>query len=516
MTRYKEILRLYHHLGIKKLQIAESLGCSRTTVISVLAAAAKASVGWEDVKELSDREVKQILFPSSDVVLPQYRMPDWDCIHKEMGRTGVTLSLLWVEYCEECRNSGQIPYQSTQFYKYYREYTQKHRATMHINRKPGDIMEVDWAGDAAHITDSVTGEVIKAYIFVAVLAYSKYAYVEAFFSQNEAAWIAAHNGAYRYFGGVARITVPDNLKTGVISNTKDKTVINRTYQEMAEHYDTAILPARPYRPKDKPNAEGEVGVVSTWIIAALRNRTFFSLAELNVAIMEKLPEYNERPFQKKDGSRYSMYLEEKVLLKPLPKFPFEIAFWKTAKLQDNYHVASGGKYYSAPYEFIGKELDLRIAEGTIEIFCAGTRIASHPLLPPHGGKYSTREEHMPPEHRAYGEWNADRFCSWADKFGPNARAVVDYFFSNVKVEQQAYKACRALLHLADKYSAIRLEAACEKAISFSPYPSLRSIQAVLKSGRDRLPDSEDKEPEQSEASLYGFVRGADYYKGGDN
>ena len=513
MTKYKEILRLYHNLGIKKLQIAESLGCSRTTVTSVLNAAAQAGIAWEDVKGLADREVKRLLYPSDDREQPQYRMPDFEHIHKELRRNGVTLSLLWVEYCEECRNSGQIPYQSTQFYKHYADYAKKHKATMRMDRKPGDILEVDWAGSTAHIIDQITGEAIDAYVFVAALAYSKYAYAEAFLKRDEASWIAAHNHMYRFFGGVTRILAPDNLRTGITLNSREETVVNRTYQEMAEHYDTAVLPARPKKARDKPNVEGDVGDISIWIIAALRNGQFFTLAELNDAIMEKLGEYNAKEFQKKEGSRHSMYLEEKPLLRPLPKFPFEIAQWKKAKIQFDYHVTHDRKHYSVPYEYIGKDVDLRITADTLEVFYAGERIASHPLALPPGKLHSTFPEHMPPNHQKFGEWDAGRFKKWADKFGPGTRAVVDYFFSNAKVEQQAYKTCRALLHLADKYTGSRLEAACEKSLAFSPYPSLRGVQAILKSGRDRLPDSEDSEPDTAR-SQYGFTRGADYY-GGD-
>ena len=208
-----------------------------------------------------------------------------------------------------------------------------------------------------------------------------------------------------------------------------------------------------------------------------------------------------------------MYLEEKPLLRPLPKFPFEIAEWKTARVQFDYHVANDKKYYSVPYEYVGKDVDLRLTEDTIEVFYAGERIASHPRAIPYGKLHDTIPEHMPPEHRKYGEWNADRFKKWADKFGPSTRAVIEYFFSIAKVEQQAYKTCRALLHLADKYTGKRLEAACEKSLTFSPYPSLRGVQAILKSGRDRLQDSEDAEPTAA-SFKYGFTRGAEYY-GGD-
>lgn len=516
MTKFKEILRLHFHLGINKLKIAESLGCSRTTVTGVLKAANREGVTWEDVRGLDDREVKRRLYPSDDREQPQYMTPDFDRVHTELMRSGVTLSLLWVEYCEECRIAGRIPYKSTQFYKYYREYAQKHKATMVIHRKPGDVMEVDWAGDTAHLIDPATGEFVKAYIFVAALAYSKYSYAEAFVDMKEAAWIAAHNHAYRYFGGVTRILAPDNLKTGVVSNTKHETVINRTYQEMAEHYDTAVIPARVRKPKDKPNAEGEVGVISTWIIAALRNGQFFTLDELNSAIRAKLDEYNAKPFQKKDGSRHSMYAEEKSFLRPLPTSPYEIAEWKKLKVQFDYHVTVGGKHYSVPYEFIGKDVDVRVTADSVEVFYATERIASHPCLGPHDRLHSTIPGHMPEKHQKAGEWNAGRFRKWADKFGPYTRAVIDCFFENAKVEEQAFKTCRALLHLADKYSAARLEATCGKSLSFSHRPSLRGVQAILKSGRDRLSDSEEREPDKNDPSPHGFTRGAEYYGGGDD
>lgn len=514
MTKYKEILRLYCHLGVSKLKIAESLGYSRTTVTAVLGAASNEGLAWEDVKDLDDREVKRLLYPADENgQQPQYMMPDFERIHAELRRSGVTLSLLWVEYCEACRLVGQMPYKSTQFYKYYREFAQKHKATMVIHRKPGDIMEVDWAGDPAYLTDPVTGEPVKAYVFVAALAYSKYAYAEAFTDMKEASWIAAHNHAYLYFNGVTRILVPDNLKTGITSNTKDETVVTRAYQELAEHYDTAVLPARVEKPRDKPNVEGEVGVASTWIIAALRNGQFFTLGELNAAIREKLEELNAREFQKKGGSRHSMYLEEKPFLRPLPTSPYEIAEWKACKVHFDYHVTAGGKYYSVPYEFIGKDVDVRLTADSIEVFYATERIASHPRLGPCDSLHSTLPGHMPEKHQRAGDWNASRFRKWADKFGPCTRAVIDCFFENVKIEEQAFKTCRALLHLADKYSVARLEAACAKSLSFSHRPSLRGVKAILNAGSDRLLDPEGQA--QEGPSPHGFTRGAKYYEGSE-
>jgi len=241
----------------------------------------------------------------------------------------------------------------TQFCLYYREFAQKTKATMHIDRKPGDQMEVDWAGQTACLFDTNSGEEIPAYIFVAVLSSSQYAYVEAFLSQNQECWIAAHVNAYKFFGGATRMLVPDNLKTGVQKASWDTPMINKSYQEMSEHYSTAIMPARVRRPKDKPNVEGAVGVISTWILAALRNQRFFSLVELNEAIKEKLTEFNAKPFQKRAGSRLSVFIdEEQPLLLPLPATHYELSTWKVATVQFNYHIAVNGMFYSVPHELI--------------------------------------------------------------------------------------------------------------------------------------------------------------------
>jgi transposase len=279
MTNYREILRL-NSLGIYKQDIAKACGCSRNTVASVLKKAGEKGIGWEAAEGLTNNELAERLFPGNQTQ-PVYKMPDWEYIHREMAKSGVTLSLLWAEYCEQCRASGEIPYKTTQFNKYYGEYVQKTKATMHITHKPGEIMEVDWAGKTACIRNTDTGEPIKAYIFVAVLPYSGYTYVEAFLSQDQEAWISAHVNAYGYFGGVTRILVPDNLKTGIIKHTRQETVVNKAYQELAEHYRTAVIPARVRSPKDKATVEGSVGIISTWIIAAVRNQQFLSLWELS-------------------------------------------------------------------------------------------------------------------------------------------------------------------------------------------------------------------------------------------
>ena len=256
MTNYKEILRL-HSLGINNTRIAESCGCARSTVISTVQRAQEKGIAWDDIRSLGEAEVARKLYPATSMGR-QYKMPDYEYVHQEMQKSGVTLSLLWVEYCEQCRVNGELPYQSTQFNKYYADFVHKTKATMHLEHKPGETMQVDWAGQTAHIVDTDTGEQLDAYLFVAVLPYSGYAYTEAFLDMKQDAWITAHVNAYRFFGGVTRILTPDNLKTGVIKNTSSETVVNKSYQEMAEHYGTAIIPARPRKPKDKAFVEGSV------------------------------------------------------------------------------------------------------------------------------------------------------------------------------------------------------------------------------------------------------------------
>lgn len=299
-------------------------------------------------------------------------MPDYDWVHRELAKPGVTLQLLWFEYCDRCRDGGETAYQLTQFKKYYREYAAQTKATMHLNRKPGELMEVDWAGQTAAIIDDETGEVIDTYVFVAVLPYSGYGYVEAFLNQTQHSWIAAHVNAYEYFGGVTRILVPDNLKTGVIKHTKAEIILNRSYQEMAEYYGTAIIPTRVRTPKDKATVEGTVGIISTFILAAVRNQKFFTLAELNSEIRERLQKFNHKPFQRKEGSRATLYAEERQFLLPLPKNAYELSEWKKATVQYNYHIQADGHYYSVPYEYIKREVDVRLTRNIVEVFCVTT------------------------------------------------------------------------------------------------------------------------------------------------
>lgn len=511
MVNYREILRL-RSLDYSQRQVAASVHSSRSTISEVYQLADKHGLTWPLSSDVSNMDVRNLLYPER-AAEPGRKMPDCSNIHKELAKPGVTLTLLWSEYCEQCQSENMIPYQYTQFCDYYRNYAKKTKATMRIKRKPGELLEVDWAGKTLSVVDEITGELIPAYVFVASLPCSLYGYAEAYPSMVMENWISAHIHAYQFFGGVTRILVPDNLKTGVIKHTRSEIVLNKVYQEMAEHYGTAVIPARPASPKDKPTAEGTVGVISTWIIAALRNEKFFSFSELNEAIRIKLNEFNSKPFQKKQGSRLQAFEEEeKSFLLPLPASPYEMAVWSTATIQPDYLITVEKCKYSVPYEFIGHTVDIRYTSKTIEVFFQNNRIASHvrrygicdPQILP---------EHMPDNHRKFLTWNKDTFLDWAETVGQSTLAVMKAFLSSYKVEQQSYKSCGALMKLADRYSVTRIEGACSRALSYTPNPSLRSIKTILNTGQDKVkPNKQATKPQPS--GRYGFTRGAEYFGGG--
>jgi transposase len=509
MLNYREIIRL-KSLGYSNLRVGNSCGSSRNTIAEVWKLAQTKGLSWPVQKEFTNEELAATLYPGR-LTAQGRKIPDYEYIYKELAKSGVTLSLLWAEYCEQCQHENLIPYQHSQFSDKYHAYAASKKATLRIKRKPGESMEVDWVGDTLSIIDETTGESVKAYVFVACLPCSLYSYAEAFPDMKSNHWIEAHVHAYSFFGGVTRILVPDNLKTGVIKNTSTELILNRSYHEMAEHYGTAIIPARPITPRDKPNAEGTVGVIETWIIAALRNRKYFSFEELNSAIREKLLEFNKKPFQKKKGSRFTAFEEEeKDFLMPLPASQYETAVWSKATIQPDYLITIGNCKYSVPYEFIGKKVEIRTTEKTIEVFFHGQRIASHvhqtyskePIYVP---------EHMPENHRKYLTYNTENFLKWGEKIGANTLIVVKNFLYMHKVEQQGYKACVSLMRLADRYSLERVEKACETGLTYTPCPSLKNIATILKNGQDRI---KTKATSSHSDISRGITRGAAYFQGG--
>lgn len=510
MVNYREIIRL-KCLEYSNMSVASSCGSSRNTVAEVWTLAQEKGLIWPIPDALNNKDLQQILYPDREV-LESRRLPDYEYIYNELAKPGVTLSLLWAEYCAQCNAERTIPYQHSQFNEKYHAYAASKKATLRISHKPGESMEVDWVGDTLRVFDELSGESMKAYVFVACLPCSLYSYAEAFPDMRSNHWIQAHVHAYSFFGGVTRILINDNLKTGVIKNTKIELVLNRSYYEMAEYYGTAIIPARPVKPRDKPSAEGTVNVIETWIMAALRNRKFFSFEEMNRAIREKLLEFNAKPFQKKPGSRLTAFEEEeKQFLMPLPASPYETAIWSKATIQPDYLIVVGDCKYSVPYEYIGKEVEIRSTEKTVEVFYQGHRIASHirktyspdPIYVP---------EHMPEKHRKFLTYNAEHFEDWARGVGGSTLVITRFFLTMHKVEQQGYKPCASLMRLADRYSTERLEKACERALSYTPSPNLKLITTILKNGQDRV---ENHLPDTSTNQPRGITRGVSYFKGGD-
>ena len=323
---------------------------------------------------------------------------------------------------------------------------------MHLNHKPGEIMQVDWTGDTPAVIDTDTGEIIPAYVFVATLPYSGYSYVEAFFSMNQEAWTTAHVNAFKYFGDVIRIIQCDNLKTGIQKHGRDEVILNKSYQELEEHYGTAILPARVRALKDKTAMEGTVGIISTFVLAVLRKRQFLSLPELNEAIHDRLETFNRKPFQKREVRRISNFAQEKPFLHPLPPRHFELATWKVATVGSNYHISVELMNYSIPFEYIKQKVDIRLTRATMDVFYVGNRIGSHPRLYGRFNQYSTIQEPQKYVHR-----NGECFIHWAGKVGSYTRTVVRAILSSYKVEQQGYKSCMVLLQIHPRTTGERLQ-----------------------------------------------------------
>ena len=515
MSKEHQIL---HHLSEGKSQrmIAGTLGVSRNTVASVFTAAMRSGRSYPELLQLDETALFQTLFPEK-AAEPVWVPPDYEKIHKELLRHGVTLRLLWEEYVDACREAKQPPYMYSQFCKRYADYVDQNRLTMHIQHKPGDKLMVDWAGTKLTVYDRYSGAAQTCHLFVAVLPFSMYCYAEAFATMKQEDWITAHIHLYSFLGGSTRLLVSDNLKTGVIQNRKhEDPVFNRSYSELTEHYKTALLPARVLAPKDKAAVEGTVGQLTSRIIAKLRDKRYFSLYDLNQAVFRELKAFNARPFQKKEGSRYSVYTEEELpFMQPLPLFPYEFASWKIATVQLNYHVSFDKQYYSVPYAYARKKVDIRSTDTLIEIYYQGNRICSHKRLHGRMGQYATNPDHMPKNHQLYSEWNADRFKRWASDIGPSAREVVDKIFASYRVEEQAYKGCLSLLKLADRYTSDRLENACRVALAHIPSPRYKNIRLILEAGQDLPKKQEAVQPDDTEnINSFTHLRGASYYGGG--
>ena len=511
MTNYREILRL-HSLGYSQRCIASSAKVSRNKVSEVLKKAEELHISLPLDDNVTNEVLDELFNDEKNSNSVKYSVINYDYIHRELSKKGVTLTLPWQEYCEAAYVNGEKPYMSTQFFDKYHRWARVTKATMRVTHKPGDTMQVDWAGGTIPYLDSITGEEYKAYLFVAALPCSNYLYVEACTDMKMENWLMCHVHAYSYFGGVTRILVPDNLKTGVTANTRYETQLNESYRELAEYYGTAIVPARVRKPQDKGLVERSVGFSTTWIIAALREQKFFSFSEVREAVAEKLEIINTKPFQKRPGNRREAYLsEEKEFMLPLPNKPYEPSVWKQQTVGNEYLISDGLNKYSVPFDLIGEQVQIRITKDLVEVYFKGCRMTSHKRLDKYSIQPVVKPEHMPQNHREYLGYNADEFREWAANVGKSTVEVVKYFLSSGSAPEQGYKACVSLSKLGKRYGKKKLESACERILAFSSSPSIRNITTLLKNRSDT-----ENKTEADNSNKYCITRGAAYWKkGGD-
>ena len=503
MVKYREILR-QRAMGISIRNIAFSCKCSTATVVTVVDRAKARGLEWPLPEEMNDAAIRAVIYPREPKPDASKAEIDHERVDKEMERPGVTLMVLWSEYCDAALASGKEPYMYSAFCQKHRSWAAANKVAMHIERKPAQEMQVDYAGDTMAVLDLDAGELLKVYVFAACLPYSGELYAEGFYDMKEESWVEAHVHAFAFYGGSVPIIVPDNLKQGVVKNTVEELVVNEQYRRMAEHYGCAIVPARPRRPRDKGAVEMGVRVIEQRAMAPLRDRVFTSLAQLNEALMDKVREINARPFQKRDGSRDEVFIrQEKPLLAPLPGKPYEMVTRKTATVNFNYHVAFDGSWYSTPFSFVKREVEVCATKSAVWVVCDGERIAMHRRLHGPRGSYSTNPEHMPDSHRDFVEWDGDRFRSWAREIGPSCEEVVDAILKSRKIEQQSYRSCRGVLSLAKKHGKGMLEQACAKALSYSPRPSYKMVKSLIAKMAESVPENPDDGA---------YLRGSDYYQ----
>jgi transposase len=506
MRRIRDILRLTFGEGLSRRQVSLSLGVPFTTVADHVNRARAAGLAWPLPEDLDDAGLEALLFPP---VLPsnvQRPLPDWTRVHTELRRKGVTLQLLWVEYREA--NPDGLGY--SQFANLYRQWRRHVDVVMRQHHNAGEKLFVDFAGMTIPIYEPTrTTVAFNAQLFVAVLGASSYLFAEALRNQDLESWVNGNVDALESFGGAPEIVVPDNLKSAVTTASRYEPDVNATFQEMARHYQMAVVPARPYKPRDKAKAEAGVQLAERWIIARLRHERFTSLAEANVAIARCVDVINHRSFKKMDGSRAELFERlDRPALRPLPTEPYEFAVWRRQRVNIDYHVELERHYYSVPYQLVGKQLDVRATRSTLEVFFNAKRVASHLRSHLRHG-FSTDPAHMPESHRRHAQWTPSRIIAWADKTGPAAAALVDGILARRPHPEQGYRAALGIIRLADRYGQDRCEAACARALAMSSF-SYKSVQSILQHNLDRqaLPTSTATRP----TPMHRNVRGPSYYR----
>lgn len=509
MRKIREVLRL-SALGLKQHQIARSCSVVQSTVHKYLKQARAAGLGWPLPEELGDQELDQVLFGKRETP-PSRRLhspPDFGAMQKDLEtHKDLTVELLWQEY----RRNEPGGYGYSRFCDLYREWSRGRNVTLRQPHAPGEKMFVDYAGATLPVQDRESGEMRTAAIFVAALGFSSYTFAEATWTQSLPDWIGSHMRAFEYFGGVPKLVVPDNLKAAVNRTCRYEPDLNPTYSEMAAHYEVAVLPARPRKPRDKAKVENAVQVVQRWVLAALRKRRFFSLAEANDAITELLWKLNHKPFRKREGTRASLFASmDRPALRALPAERYQMGQWRRLKVELDYHVPAEEHFYSVPYQLVGQEVDLRVTASTVEIFHRGLRVASHARSFA-AGQSTTLAEHRPKAHQQYLEWTPSRLLSWAETTGPHTAELFRNILAARPHPQMGYRSCLGLVRLGGKHGLERLEAAAARALHFGAC-SFQSVDSILRHRLENepLPGATPEAP--SPLTVHSNLRGASYFE----
>lgn len=506
MKKIKEIVRLRLECRMSVRNIARSCDIPRSTVDDYLRRVSVAGLDWPTATDLSETELEARLFPAGTDKPPTRPLPDFAWIQKELRdhtNVNLTLAQLWQEYMAQHPNG----FLYSRFCELYREWQKKQDFCFRHDHRVGEKVFVDYC-NGLFLTHPQTGEKIPTHLFVAAWGASNFTFAEASLSQNLSSWIGSHVRAFAYFGCVPRIVTGDNLKSGVTKPCRYEPEVNLTYADMAEHYGVALIPTRPFKPRDKAKIEAGVLVAQRWILAALRHRTFHTLAEMNTAIRELLEKLNDRPMRKLKKSRRQMFDEvDRPVAKALPEKPYEFTEWKKATVNIDYHIAVDHHYYSVPYRYLREEVDVRVGATLVEVLRKGERIAAHPRrFEKH--HHSTLVEHMPPDHQKYAEWNPARITAWAAKTGPSTVRFVEALIKAKAIPEQAYRACLGVFRLTKSYPVARVEAACERALRYNAV-SFKSLRLILEKSLDQQKDGSPAAT--SSLPPHENIRGGAYY-----
>jgi len=508
MRKIREVMRLSYGLKASRREIALSVDIARSTVAEYLYRSEAAGLSWPVPEDLSDEDLERLLFPPTPSVSePKRPMPDWPEVQRQLARKGVTLLLLWHEYMD--KNPDGYGY--SRYASLHREWLDKTDLRMRQHHKAGEKLFVDFAGLTMPVTDPATGQVRTVQVFASAMGASQRIFAKAYEAQSLENWLGANCDAFEFYGALPEMLVPDNLKSGVTSADRFEPVLNQAFAEFARHYGIAVVPARPKKPRDKSKVENAVQQVERWVLAPLRDQMFFSLEELNLAIVLKLDELDVRLMKGPGVSRRELFDEiDRPAMRKLDVPRYQFARWKRAKVAPDYCVEFEGHRYSVPYTLVGRHVELRVNLSTVEIFVDSVRVCGHPRSVSRRG-FSIQKAHMPVAHREHAEWTPERLENWAAQTGPSTREFVSRMMAANLHPQQAFRACMGVISLSKNYSPERLEAACTRALRHGAQ-GYRNVKTILEKGLDK------EEPSVQltliQAPMHANVRGAEYYAEG--